>query len=174
MTDHPLADFPHAGFFRRIGAMIYDALIASAIFAIAHFLGFAITVGLVWIGAISLGEHADYAEYLNQSGIYKVYLGLCVCAFFIYFWSQGGQTLGMRAWRLRIQNEDGTCITVTQAIIRLATATFGIGNLLVLMDRKQKLALQDHMAHCVMVVLSKEANHYRNWVVEASDTKKTS
>ena len=62
-----------------------------------------------------------------------------VCVFFIYFWSKKGQTLGMRAWRLRVQNLDGSLLKKRTAIKRLLPTLLGLGNLTVIFDRKNKL-----------------------------------
>ena len=43
-------------------------------------------------------------------------------AFFCTFWVRGGQTLGMRAWRIRVVRNDGGALTYAQALAR-----FGAG-----------------------------------------------
>ena len=75
-----------------------------------------------------------------------------------WFWTRAGQTIGMRAWRLRIQNADGSNIRITQALIRLATAAFGLGNLMCLFNRKAPRAFQDIWSECEVVVLGKQEN----------------
>jgi len=84
---------------------------------------------------------------------------VCVaCFFYVYFWCKGGQTIGMRAWRLKVRNLDGTQITKPQALIRAITALLGLGNLLVLVDFKNKRSLQDYLAKTEVITLSKEEN----------------
>ncbi|GAA5216863.1 RDD family protein [Corallincola platygyrae] len=163
MPKHPHADFPRAGFLRRLGAFIYDALLVAAIYMVAGAVAMLFTVILEKLGLISLEGYQDMAEYLGVQPWFSFYLAVCICSFFCWFWVRSGQTLGMRAWRLKVQNEDGTPITFTQALIRLFTAAMGLGNLLVIFDRRQKRAFQDYMADCVVVVLSKEANQLKNW-----------
>ena len=70
----------------------------------------------------------------------------------MFFWIRAGQTLGIRAWRLMIINEDGSPISLTQALIRLATSLFGLGNLTVPID-PNKRAFQDMWAKTQVVVL---------------------
>ena len=53
-------------------------------------------------------------------------------AFYIWFWCRSGQTLGMLAWRLRVQDYQGQLLTPGRAILRLALAwpsffLFGLG-----------------------------------------------
>ena len=84
-----------------------------------------------------------------------------VVFFFVYFWTKNGQTLGMRAWRLRVQNLDGSLLSKTTAIKRLVPTLLGLGNILVIFDRKNKLSLQDRLTKTEVVVLSLEANRGR-------------
>ncbi len=81
--------------------------------------------------------------------------------FFVFFWAKSGQTLGMKAWRLRVQNQDGTRISKITGIKRLLPTLLGLGNLTVIFDRKNKLSLQDRLTNTEVVVLSLEANKGR-------------
>lgn len=49
--------------------------------------------------------------------------------FFGWFWTHGGQTLGMRTWRIRVQTRDGRAISWTQALLRFLTALVSWGAL---------------------------------------------
>jgi uncharacterized RDD family membrane protein YckC len=42
--------------------------------------------------------------------------------FFGWFWTRNSQTLGMRAWRLVIQQNDGNRVTWRSAVIRFSVA----------------------------------------------------
>jgi uncharacterized RDD family membrane protein YckC len=42
--------------------------------------------------------------------------------FFARFWTYKGQTLGMQAWRIRVQNADGSAITLWQSLLRFMIA----------------------------------------------------
>ena len=64
-----------------------------------------------------------------------------ILAFFAYFWTHGGQTLGMRAWRLRLLRADGARLTCSDAALRWLTAWIsalpaGLGYLWALVDRE--------------------------------------
>ena len=78
--------------------------------------------------------------------------------FFGYFWTKSGQTIGMRAWRLKVQTHQGNLISWPQAIIRSISALLGLGNLVVLVDFKNKKALQDYLSKTEVVTLTKEEN----------------
>ena len=60
---------------------------------------------------------------LQGNPFFQTYL-LLVCFFFYGgFWVRAGQTLGMRAWRLRITRRDGRGIGWSQALLRFLTAS---------------------------------------------------
>ncbi len=63
--------------------------------------------------------------------------------FHLWFWTHGGQTLGMRAWRLRLVSDDGDKVTLRQALVRYAVAilswlVLGLGFLWILFDGKKR------------------------------------
>ncbi len=47
-------------------------------------------------------------------------------AFYGWFWTHGGQTLGMRTWRLRVGRANGDPITATTALLRYMAALLPI------------------------------------------------
>lgn len=149
---------PIAGFGPRIGALIYDALIVVGVAALASAIGMGIAEGLIYFNIVDIdGRYIDTAAYAGQQIWFAILVWGSVCSFYLWFWTHGGQTVGMRAWRLRVQNSDGTAISLTQALIRLATAALGLGNLQVPFDKKNR-AFQDHWSHCDVLRLSKEQN----------------
>jgi hypothetical protein len=79
--------------------------------------------------------------------------------FFTGFWSRGGQTLGMRAWRLRVESRSGKGIGAGTSLLRFAgvlvsISVFGLGFLWLLVDR-DKLSWHDRLAGTRVVVLPK-------------------
>ena len=55
-----------------------------------------------------------------------------VIAFYVYCWIRTGQTLGMRAWKIKIVGVDGESPTLKQSIVRLIVipvswSVFGLG-----------------------------------------------
>jgi len=157
--------FPRAGFRRRFGSWIYDFLIAFAVYMVAGAISFLFFNLLIKYGVISMDgfEHAidlQRSSLLYSTVIYGWNLAW-VSFFFVYFWEKSGQTLGMKAWRLRLQNQDGTRITKLTGIKRLLPTLLGLGNLTVLVDRKNKLSLQDRLTNTEVVVLSLAANKGR-------------
>ena len=163
-TEH--ANFPRAGFFRRLGAMVYDLLLAVAVYMVAGAIGFGVFMLLTSAGILSLNGFEHVSDALNGNqiyhGIYQLWLALCVVSFYALFWSKGGQTLGMRAWRLKVQHPNGQNLSFITAFARVIWSLLGLGNLWIVIN-DDKLALQDKMTRSEVVVLSKEANQMRNW-----------
>lgn len=162
--------FQRAGFFRRLAAMVYDCLIAVAVGMLAALLIIAIMTALLENGILSKQGYEHVNELIQTSFAYKlaiqIWVGLWVSGFFLWFWKHGGQTLGMRAWRLRlfnIHNDDQKPIGYGRLVVRLLSSLGGLGTLLVLVDVKNKQSLQDRIAGTQMLVLNKEQNHHRNW-----------
>lgn len=90
------------GLLRRIAAGCYDILLVIALWFPAT--------------AIALAIFRDGRQ-LPQAG-YQLYLLAVAFAFFGWFWTHGGQTLGMRAWRLRLIAADGQPVGWYQALVR--------------------------------------------------------
>ncbi|RUO78996.1 RDD family protein [Pseudidiomarina taiwanensis] len=157
------ANSPSAGFLRRLGAMIYDLLVAVAIIMLAAGVALGFAAALSSLGIIQLAPNQDHAAWLSQGPWYGIYLIAVLGLFFGWFWWRSGQTVGMRAWRLKVQQRDGRRLTKKQVIIRLLTCCFGLGNLWVLVDFKHRRAWHDYAAGTELVVLSKEANQLYYW-----------
>jgi uncharacterized RDD family membrane protein YckC len=85
-----------------------------------------------------------------MSTLTRAYLVSTCLLFFIWFWTHGGQTLGMRAWRLKVVGVDGGPIGWRAAVVRcfgaiLSWSALGLGYLWILVDR-EKLAWHDRMS----------------------------
>lgn len=136
---------PHCGLGRRLAAILYDSLLLAAILFMASL-----------PATPMLGEAPSIAAIM----LFRFYLLLVIFAFFAWFWSHGGQTLGMRAWRIRLQSRTGRPVTLWQLMLRFIVATFswlvfGLGFLWSLID-KEKLTWHDRYSMTELVVLPKE------------------
>ena len=154
--------FPRASFFRRLGSWVYDALIAVSVYMVAGAVSFAIFALLVNIGIVPRNGEEHVISIMQNSLIYtwlnEAWKLGWVSFFFIYFWARSGQTVGMKAWRLKVQNLDGSLISKKTGLKRILPTLGGIGNLLVLFDWQNKLSLQDRVTQTEVIVLSLEAN----------------
>jgi uncharacterized RDD family membrane protein YckC len=140
-TDTPI--LPPAGFFRRLMAMFYDALLLLSVLLLAT--GFA---ELVTKGTL---------HYHNP--FFRTWLFFICFLFYAWFWTHGGQTLGMRTWRLRLQRIDGKPLTLWQALLRFlcaipSIALVGLGMFWMLVDHR-KMTWHDRFSESVIVQLPK-------------------
>ena len=92
-----------------MGALLYDALLIIAIWMATLF---------PWVIANS-GEAV--VGLLVQSVLLLELIG-----FYLFFWSRQGQTLGMKAWRIRLVDTTGHPPAFKQLLIRLATAPLSV------------------------------------------------
>jgi uncharacterized RDD family membrane protein YckC len=159
------SQFSRAGFRRRVASWLYDALLAIAIYMTAGAASFLIISLLVRYGVFDLQGYQHLSDTISNTywllwpnELWKL---AWVSFFFIWFWSKSGQTLGMKAWRLKVQNQDGSLLSKTTGLKRLLPTLLGLGNLAVLLDRKNKLSLQDRLTNTEVVLLSLEANRGR-------------
>ena len=146
---------PRAGLFRRLAAWAFDLPLVGALLALTAFAGYDIAYLLQTLGLIQLGEYPDLGQWLAHSHLYIFTLTCSVCGFYLWFWCKQGYTPGMRLFRLRVQNIDGSLLIVGQALVRMFSSVFGLGNLLVIFDMHQK-AFQDHWGNCEVILLDPE------------------
>ncbi|MGV6851065.1 MAG: RDD family protein [bacterium] len=107
-------------FFRQFGALIYDLFILIAVLAFA-------TLPVTMLSS---------DDYVHSGTIwFQAYLTCIMFFFYGWFWTHGGQTIGMRAWRIRLVS-DNTLQDPNwaQALRRFVIAPFawlifGIGSL---------------------------------------------
>ncbi|MFT5705880.1 MAG: putative RDD family membrane protein YckC [Oceanospirillaceae bacterium] len=131
-----------ASLLRRLGAILYDCLIVIA-------LSFAVTAA--WMLIMNTEQAVGPA--------YQSTLFISIFLFFGFFWTRTGQTIGMLAWRIRVQSKEGLSISWTQALIRffaamLAAAIFGLGYLWMLIS-DEKLTWQDKISNTEVVYIPK-------------------
>lgn len=126
----------NASLLRRFGAMLYDGLLVIAVLWMA-------TVPFI---ALRGGESVEPDDNLA----YQVTMWLVMYLFFAFFWSRGGQTLGMRAWRMRLETPDGNVPSFMIASLRFWLAVvsllpFALGFFWQLWDR-DRLTWHDRLS----------------------------
>jgi uncharacterized RDD family membrane protein YckC len=132
-TGHEL---PSASFGRRMLAIGYDSLLLF---------------GVLFVAAIPLTLLPE--AFKATAGVrlaVQAYLLLVCAGFYTWFWVHGGQTLGMRAWRLRLVSRDGGPVSGGQAFTRFLAALLslicaGAGFLWALVD-PEGLAWHDRLS----------------------------
>lgn len=114
-SDPPGVSTP--GLARRLAAMLYDSFLLFAV-------GWSVTALAVFVRAVTVGAGTIQASgHAAVSGpLLQVALAAAIVLFFGWFWTRSGQTLGMQAWRLRVQQASGEPVTWRQALLRLGCA----------------------------------------------------
>lgn len=95
------------GLFRRLAVVVYDSLVALAVLFLATALALPVTHGEA-VGA--------------ESPLFQLYLLAVLFLYLGWFWTHSGQTVAMRAWRLRVVGLDGEGIGWERALMRFVAA----------------------------------------------------
>jgi uncharacterized RDD family membrane protein YckC len=111
------------------------------------------------VGATVVGLVVSFVGTLRPAWLFGALAGsawlLVVCAYFVFFWTLGGQTLGMRMLHVRVVDQDGHAPTFLRAVVRFAALVLAIipmfaGLLPVLFDRSRR-GLHDLVAGTTVV-----------------------
>jgi uncharacterized RDD family membrane protein YckC len=95
-----------APIWRRFAASVYDGLLLLALWMVAALID-------TWVRD-ALGGAA------RTRLAFQILLFLVGLGFFGYSWTHGGQTLGMRVWRMRVRRSDGSALRWPTASVRYA------------------------------------------------------
>ena len=134
-----------APLFRRLAALVYDALLLAA-------LVFFFTLGVV----LARGGR----EIRPGTIWFEVSLVAVAFAFCGVFWTRGGQTLGMHAWGVRLVAADGGRIGWGRAAVRFFSAWLsllpaGLGYWWALVDRDRR-CWHDRLSRTRVISVGKE------------------
>lgn len=126
----PLAARP-AALGWRVLALLYDAFPVFALWLATSAVALLLR-GNQPLAPLSAGQWALFAACWGVAGLY-----------FVESWFRGGQTLGMRPWRLHVRARDGSRATRAALWARYALATvslaaFGLGLLWSLVERERR------------------------------------
>lgn len=128
------------GIGRRLASALYDLLLVVALMFIATF------PFLAFFGDATHG----WRRHVLQAWVLFV-----IGAYFVWFWTRGGQTLPMKTWHIRLVRDDGAPLGIGRAIHRyvlalLGTAALGLGFFWALFDRDRQF-LHDRLAGTALV-----------------------
>lgn len=96
-----------AAVWRRLAAFCYDLLLLAAL----------VVCFTLVVLAVRRGAAVPPGSWWFPASLLAIAM-----AFFCGFWTRGGQTVGMRAWRIRVVCDDGGALTWSRAAAR-----FGAG-----------------------------------------------
>jgi uncharacterized RDD family membrane protein YckC len=133
-----------APLWRRLASAAYDALVLIAICMVV------VMADLFLRGAAGLPYKAS---------VLRALLLLATALFCGVSWTRGGQTLGMRAWRLQLRRSDGGPVRWPTALSRFAFAwlawlPLGLGVLWCALDARKR-AWHDILSGTEVVLLPK-------------------
>lgn len=139
---------------RRFAALVYDCFLLVGIT-----LGYGIVLLLLKIifnGVDNLENvHPEPAlQWLLSIGWFATMLG-----YYYICWRKQGQTMGMKAWHLRLQQYDGTLATPKQCVLRgilapLSMLCLGLGYLWILLPNARG-CLHDVITETEVLVIKK-------------------
>jgi uncharacterized RDD family membrane protein YckC len=129
---------------RRLGAMIYDALIVTGLLFIAAAMA----------SAVGSGEHQAFRD-----PVFTLFLIFVWFMYFALFWKYGGMTVGMRAWRVKIIPDSGDELSWRFCLVRFCFAfisvlALGIGMLWTIFERENR-SWHDLASHSGLFVFPK-------------------
>lgn len=95
------------GIARRLASLAYEAMLLFAVAMIAGYL----------YSSLTQQRHA----LTGRTGL-QVFLFLVIGLYFVWFWTHGGQTVAMKAWRLRLVDAGGAPVGPARAVLRYFAA----------------------------------------------------
>ncbi len=119
---------------RRLAAIFYDSLLVTAV-----------------LFAASLPVVVFHGDAIAGGAIgYRLYLLAIIGLYFSWQWTHGGQTLGMKAWRLHAVTGNNQALDWRQSLARclvamVSIAALGLGYLWLLIDR-DRLTWHDRLS----------------------------
>lgn len=99
--------YPRPGLFRQLMVMLYDLLLLLSALLLAT------VIPVVINGGQAIG---------SNNPLFLFYLLMVSLFFYGWFWTHGGQTLGMRAWKVYLVSQQQREVTWKQAGLRFAAA----------------------------------------------------
>lgn len=107
MTDTVLPELPPAPVKNRLFGMVYESMLLFGVLFISG-----------WLFSTLLQQrHALVMRHGQQ-----VWQFLVLGAYFVWFWTHGGQTLAMKTWRVRVVTAGGQPLRWTRALLRYLLA----------------------------------------------------
>ncbi|MCQ8105614.1 RDD family protein [Methylomonas sp. SURF-2] len=134
-----------------MGAVIYDALLLLAVWFFAT--------------ALILPFNSGQA-FSSEQYFFPIYLVAVSYAFYGWFWTHGGQTLGLRAWKIKLVALDGGAVGWKEVSLRFAAAILswgcvGLGFFWCVFD-KSRCCWHDRLSNTRLVLVQTEKSGRQN------------
>lgn len=138
----------YAPLWRRLLAALYDLLPLAGLLMIATALVVLLARLLVPVDRIDLLLRNGWPHDLLQ-----IWLGMLVLSYYVLSWRRGGQTIGMRTWRIAVRADTGS-LSLNAALLRALVGLLLPGLLWCLFDPRRR-ALHDRVAGTHVVQIPK-------------------
>lgn len=128
-----------AAVWRRMAAGCYDLLIVLALWFATGAAALALTRG----------------DLDATHPLFRLTLATLTLGYFALSWQRGGQSIGARAWRLRVEGLDGRTLNARQCWLRagvlcIGAVPAGLGTVIAQFDGRRR-AVQDRVVHSRVV-----------------------
>ncbi|KVW72749.1 RDD family protein [Burkholderia ubonensis] len=90
---------------RRLAALLYEGVLLF---------------GIVFFAGLAFALATQQRNGLVHHNLLAAWIALVVGAYFVWFWTHGGQTLPMKTWRLKIESASGRPLSAGHALVRYA------------------------------------------------------
>ena len=142
--------FDRPSLFRIFAAICYDLIVVCGILMIA---------GFIIVPVYHMVTHQDSIPAGNW--FFRILLYLIVFSYYAFSWTCGGQTIGMKSWKLKLIGDDHTSPTLVKCFIRyvggqLSCALALIGYIMIWFGPKH-LMLHDLLSRTRMISLKKSS-----------------
>ena len=139
---------------RRLAALLYDSFLVVAVWFVIAFM----LQRIVGTQSNKLIDGVVQTDPLLDALLFTIMV-TSGSGFYIWFWTKSGQTLGMIAWRIKLESLDGRLINFKQGMIRYIAAwpaffLLGLGYLFIYLDSNGDAA-HDKVSRSKVVVLPK-------------------
>jgi Predicted membrane protein/domain len=112
-----VSTLPPAGLFSRLGALVSDSFVVFGLLALSTLFLFVPVLSMLGKKAMTPSEVGWAWSLLYFAVMLSVWFG-----FYGYFWTRSGQTIGMRAWRIRVESQQAGSVKWSQALKRWLSA----------------------------------------------------
>lgn len=151
------ATLPPAGVLRRLAALVYDAFLLFGVLVVPLFIAIAI---LSPRQNLPQDGVAHELPMIAPKPVLLAYMIAVIIGFYCFFWHKSGQTLGMQAWRIRVDSATGGRPTWRQCAVRTTIGCVsllcgGLGYWWIWLD-KNRLSWHDRASNTRVVVLPKK------------------
>ena len=138
----PASAVRRPGILRRLASMCYESLLLLGVLAVLLVLPHAL------LGA--------FTHHVAVPAVLWAHCFIVLLSYFVWFWSNGGQTLAMKTWRIRLVARDGLPVRPVQALLRFllcwpSIVLGGAGIVWAFFDRDRQF-LHDRLAGTQLVM----------------------